>query len=125
MKSWLHNIAESYIQETPATRRDLKEHYSLLSEEEKFALLSENALKYLDEQLKVAYGFGIGDLTEEELNTVFSNLVQVKKPKAETKESKPRKYPVQLDKGVPQENAFFKSLSPEMQEKISPGKKSK
>jgi len=76
MKSWLHNISESYIYETPATRRDLKEHYSLLSEEEKFGLLSENALKYLDEQLKVAYGFGIGDLTEEELGKVLQSLFE-------------------------------------------------
>lgn len=74
MKSWLHNIAESYMYDTLATRKDLKEHYNVLTEEEKFTLLSQNTLKYLDEQLKTVYGFSINDLTEEELGSVLMEL---------------------------------------------------
>jgi len=41
--------------------------------------IQENFMNYLDEQLKNAYGFGIGDLTEEELGFVFSNLLEDRK----------------------------------------------
>ena len=82
MKSWIHEIAESYVSGHKPVRRDLKENYVQLNEEQKFGLLSENVLNYLDEQLQNAYGFGIGDLSEEELNTIFANLLEYIGPAA-------------------------------------------
>ena len=78
MKSWIHDISESYVASHKPVRRDLKENYVSLNEEQKFSLLSENVLVYLDEQLRNAFGFGLGDLTEEQLNTIFSNLIEYK-----------------------------------------------
>lgn len=76
MKSWIHEIAESYVAGHKPVRRDLKENYTSLTEEQQFALLSENVLNYLDEQFQNAFGFGIGDLTEAQLNTLFTNLLE-------------------------------------------------
>lgn len=75
MKSWIHEIAESYVAGHKPVRRDLKENYVSLNEEQRFGLLSENVLVYLDEQLQNAFGFGVSDLTEEELNTIFASLL--------------------------------------------------
>ena len=78
MKSWIHEIAESYVAGHKPVRRDLKENYASLTEEQQFGLLSENVLNYLDEQLQNAFGFGVGDLSEEQLNTLFTNLLEYK-----------------------------------------------
>ena len=78
MKSWIHEIAESYVAAYKPVRRDLKENYVSLTEEQRFNLLSENVLVYLDEQLQNAFGFGMGDLSEEQLNTLFANLLEYK-----------------------------------------------
>ena len=82
MKSWIHEISESYVSTHKPVRRDLKENYVSLNEEQRFGLLSENVLVYLDEQLQNAFGFGLGDLTEEQLNTIFSNLLEYQGPVA-------------------------------------------
>ena len=74
MKSWIHEIAESYVSTHKPVRRDLKENYVQLNEEQKFGLLSENVLNYLDEQLRNAYGVGVNDLTEEQLNELLGGL---------------------------------------------------
>jgi len=76
MKSWIHEIAESYVSGHKPVRRDIKENYVSLTEEERFGLLSENVLNYLDEQFQNAFGFGVSDLNEEELNTIFANLLE-------------------------------------------------
>ena len=78
MKSWIHEIAESYVAGHKPVRRDLKENYTSLTEDQQFGLLSENVLNYLDEQLQNAFGFGIADLTEAQLNTLFTNLLEYK-----------------------------------------------
>ena len=78
MKSWIHEISESYVSGHKPVRRDLKENYASLTEDQQFGLLSENVLSYLDEQLQNAYGFGVSDLNEEELNTIFANLLESK-----------------------------------------------
>ena len=77
MKSWIHEIAESYVSTHKPVRRDLKENYVQLNEEQKFGLLSENVLNYLDEQLQNAYGFGVNDLTEEQLNELLGSIRNV------------------------------------------------
>ena len=74
MKSWIHEIAESYVSTHKPVRRDLKENYVSLNEEQRFGLLSENVLNYLDEQLRNAYGVGVNDLTEEQLNELINAL---------------------------------------------------
>jgi hypothetical protein len=74
MKSWIHEIAESYVSTHKPVRRDLKENYVSLNEEQRFGLLSENVLNYLDEQLRNAYGFGVNDLTEEQLQTILEKV---------------------------------------------------
>lgn len=76
MKSWIHEIAESYVAGHKPVRRDLKENYTSLTEEQQFALLSENVLNYLDEQLQNAFGIGIGDLTEEEMKSFIQHLLE-------------------------------------------------
>ena len=78
MKSWIHEIAESYVSGHKPVRRDLKENFVQLNEEQRFGLLSENVLNYLDEQLQNAFGFRIADLTEAQLNTLFTNLLEYK-----------------------------------------------
>lgn len=65
MKSWIHELSESYVRGRVSVRRDLKENYVSLTEEQRFVLLSENVLNYIDEQLQNAYGFGWNDLSEE------------------------------------------------------------
>jgi hypothetical protein len=87
MESWLYDIAKSYLDETPAPRWDSKKHYTQLDKEQKFDLLSENTFKYLDEQLKTAYGFGVSDLKEEELHKILESLFR----KIETKEDEKSK----------------------------------
>ena len=77
MKSWIHEISESYISTHKPVRRDLKENYVQLNEEQKFGLLSENVLNYLDEQLQNAFGFGVNDLTEEQLNELLGSIRNV------------------------------------------------
>jgi len=74
MKSWLHKISESYVSSKVTPRKDLKENYVSLTEEQRFSLLSENVLVYLDEQLQNAYGFGIYDLNEEELGIILEKV---------------------------------------------------
>lgn len=78
MKSWIHELSESYVEKRLPVRRDLKENYVSLTEEQRFVLLSENIRNYIDEQLQNAYGFGINDLNEEQLNSLFSNLFEYK-----------------------------------------------
>jgi len=76
MKSWIHEIAESYTSTHKPVRRDLKENYISLNEEQKFSLLSENFLNYLDEQLQNAFGFGVSDLTEQELGQLIRDQLR-------------------------------------------------
>lgn len=78
MKSWIHELSESYVAGHKPVRKDLKENYVSLTEEQRFGLLSENVLAYLDEQLQNAYGIGIKDLNEQQLNSLFSNLFEYK-----------------------------------------------
>ena len=80
MKSWIHEISESYVGTHKPIRRDLKENYASLTEEQQFGLFSQNVLSYLDEQLQNAFGFGVGDLSEEQLNTLFANLLEYNGP---------------------------------------------
>lgn len=84
MKSWIHEISESYISTHKPVRRDLKENYVSLNEEQRFGLLSENVLNYLDEQLQNAYGFGVNDLTEEQLNELLGVLRNAGRKVADT-----------------------------------------
>lgn len=84
MKSWIHEIAESYVAGHKPVRRDLKENYASLTEEQQFGLLSENVLNYLDEQLQNAFGFGIADLTEEDLTALSKEMLKYKGPLAVT-----------------------------------------
>jgi len=74
MKSWIHEIAESYVSGHKPVRRDIKENYVYLTEEQRFDLLSENVLNYIDEQLQNAFGFGVSDLTEEHLDTLLEAI---------------------------------------------------
>ena len=74
MKSWIHEIAESYVSGHKPVRRDIKENYVHLTEEQRFDLLSENVLNYIDEQLQNAYGFGWDDLTEERKKSLAQRL---------------------------------------------------
>lgn len=76
MKSWIHEIAESYVSGHKPVRRDIKENYVQLNEEQRFGLLSENVLNYLDEQLQNAFGFGVSDLNEEELGIIIQSLLE-------------------------------------------------
>jgi len=71
MKSWIHEISESYVSTHKPVRRDLKENYASLTEEQQFNLLSENVLNYLDEQLQNAFGFGWDDLTENRKKSIL------------------------------------------------------
>lgn len=84
MKSWIHEIAESYVAGHKPVRRDLKENYASLTEDQQFGLLSENVLNYLDEQLQNAFGFGISDLTGEDLNALAKKVLKYKGPLAVT-----------------------------------------
>lgn len=66
MKSWIHEISESYVSGYKPVRKDLKENYTSLTEEEISNLFSNNILNYIDEQLQNAYGIGVNDLQEQE-----------------------------------------------------------
>jgi len=74
MKSWIHEISESYVSGHKPVRRDIKENYVHLTEEQQFDLLSENVLNYIDEQLQNAFGFGWDDLTEERKKSLAQRL---------------------------------------------------
>jgi len=76
MKSWIHEISESYVSGHKPVRRDIKENYVHLTEEQRFDLLSENVLNYIDEQLQNAFGFGIGDLSEEQRENLLRNIFE-------------------------------------------------
>lgn len=81
MKSWIHEISESYVAGHKPVRRDLKEHYASLTEKEQFDLLSENVMNYLDEQLQNAYGIGIDYLEEkQQLDELFPALIAAAAP---------------------------------------------
>ena len=81
MKSWIHEISESYVAGHKPIRRDLKEHYASLTEKEQFDLLSENVMNYLDEQLQNAYGIGIDYLEEkQQLDELFPALIAAAAP---------------------------------------------
>lgn len=77
MKSWIHEIAESYVAHNTTKRFDLKENYRLLSEEQRLNLLYENMALYLDSQLENAYDLNIEDLNEEQLDEFFAGLKRV------------------------------------------------
>lgn len=74
MKSWIHEISESYVAGRKPVHKDLKENYVSLTEEQRFDLLSENVLAYLEEQLQNAYGFGWNDLSEERKQSLVQKL---------------------------------------------------
>jgi len=66
MKSWIHEISESYVSGYKPVRKDLKENYTSLTEEEISNLFSNNILNYIDEQLQNAYGIDVNELQEQE-----------------------------------------------------------
>lgn len=66
MKSWIHEISESYVSGYKPVRKDLKENYISLTEEETSNLFSNNILNYIDEQLQNAYGISANELQEQE-----------------------------------------------------------
>lgn len=66
MKSWIHEISESYVSGYKPVRKDLKENYTSLTEEEISNLFSNNILNYIDEQLQNGYGIDVNDLQEQE-----------------------------------------------------------
>ena len=76
MKSWIHEIAESYIAGHKPVRRDLKENYTSLTEKERFNLLSDNITSYFNEQIKNAYGFSLNDITQEQAGTLLKSLFE-------------------------------------------------
>lgn len=75
MKSWIHEISESYVEKRRPVRKDLLEHYRTLNEHQKFDLIKYNMMVYLDEQVKTAYGINLEDLNEEQLNELVGGLM--------------------------------------------------
>jgi hypothetical protein len=75
MKSWIHEISESYVEKRRPARKDLLEHYRKLDEQQKFDLMKYNMMVYLDEQVRNAYGVSLEELNEEQLDEFFGGLM--------------------------------------------------
>jgi hypothetical protein len=75
MKSWIHEISESYVEKRRPARKDLLEHYRKLDEQQKFDLMKYNMMVYLDEQVRNAYGVSLDELNEEQLEELFGGLM--------------------------------------------------
>jgi hypothetical protein len=77
MKSWIHEISESYVEKRRPARKDLLEHYRKLDEQQKFDLMKYNMMVYLDEQIRNAYGVSLEELNEEQLDEFFGKLASM------------------------------------------------
>jgi hypothetical protein len=77
MKSWIHEISESYVEKRRPARKDLLEHYRKLDEHQKFDLMKYNMMVYLDEQVRNAYGVSLEELNEEQLDEFFGKLASM------------------------------------------------
>lgn len=77
MKSWIQELSESYVQSRFPVRRDLRENYAHLTEQQKLNLLYENTALYLNSQLENAYDLNLDDLNEEQLAELFGGLKKI------------------------------------------------
>lgn len=78
MENWIHEISKSYISSFSPKRKDLMENYVSLNEEQKLELFSQNVHSYLQEQFKNAFGFDINELSEENIKSFLSMLLEYK-----------------------------------------------
>jgi hypothetical protein len=78
MENWIHEISKSYISSFSPKRKDLMENYVSLNEEQKLELFSQNVHSYLQEQFKNAFGFDINELSEENIESFLSMLLEYK-----------------------------------------------